>query len=75
MTASAAHLPLITDEHASCTCKRWNGLKRAANVTVGQFTISAYEAHAEHVRNTKPQQKHDGQATMFGQVDLFERTN
>ncbi len=66
------HLPVITTDTASCTCGRWQGPTRPDAASVGVFTITAYEAHANHVQTVNNAgRKHDGQADLFGQSPLF----
>lgn len=67
------HLPVITTDTASCTCGRWQGPHRPDAASVGVFTITAYEAHANHVQTVNhARRKHDGQADLFGQTTIFE---
>lgn len=66
------HLPVITTDTAACTCGNWEGLTRQPHASIGLFTLNAYEAHGAHVSTVNRHPKHDGQASMFGQVDLFE---
>jgi hypothetical protein len=67
------HILSVTEEAASCSCKRWKGLLRPQTETQGAFTLRARDEHQKHFEDAiatgamaKTADLFDFQASLFG---------